>query len=97
MGEIHVGTRELKNRLSEYLRRVKAGETIMVTERGKIIGQIVRLKPSLYGPRDYGAMHLAVVLIWQESTGSPVTLATVDRELWLAGEKEQLTVWPGQR
>ena len=47
MAEIRVGTRELKNRLSEYLRRVKAGETITVTERGKIIGQIVPLKPSL--------------------------------------------------
>ena len=47
MAEIRVGTRELKNRLSEYLRKVKAGETIIVTERGKIIGQIVPLKPSL--------------------------------------------------
>jgi prevent-host-death family protein len=47
MAEIRVGTRELKNRLSEYLRRVKAGETITVTERGKIIGQIIPLKPSL--------------------------------------------------
>jgi len=36
-----VGTRELKNRLSEYLRRVKAGETITITERGKPVGQIV--------------------------------------------------------
>jgi len=47
MAEIRVGTRELKNRLSEYLRKVKAGETITVTERGKVIGQIVPLKPSL--------------------------------------------------
>ena len=42
-----VGTRELKNKLSEYMRRVKAGETIIVTERGKTIGQIVPVKPSL--------------------------------------------------
>jgi prevent-host-death family protein len=42
-----VGTRELKNRLSEYLRKVKAGETIIVTERGKPIGQIVPLKATL--------------------------------------------------
>jgi prevent-host-death family protein len=42
-----VGTRELKNKLSEYLRRVKAGETIIVTERGKTIGQIVPVKPTL--------------------------------------------------
>ena len=42
-----VGTRELKNKLSEYLRRVKAGETILVTERGKPIGQIVPVKPTV--------------------------------------------------
>ncbi len=42
-----VGTRELKNKLSEYMRRVKAGETIIVTERGKTIGQIIPVKPSL--------------------------------------------------
>lgn len=29
-----VGVRELKQRLSEYLRRVEAGETIRVTDRG---------------------------------------------------------------
>lgn len=41
-----VGTRELKNKLSEYLRRVKAGETIIVTEHGKPVGQIVPIKPT---------------------------------------------------
>jgi prevent-host-death family protein len=42
-----VGTRELKNKLSEYMRRVKAGETIIVTERGKAVGQIIPVKPTL--------------------------------------------------
>ncbi|WP_374687443.1 type II toxin-antitoxin system Phd/YefM family antitoxin [Promineifilum sp.] len=36
-----VGIRELKSGLSEYLRRVKAGETIVITERGRPIGRIV--------------------------------------------------------
>jgi len=47
MKEMKVGTRELKGRLSEYMRRVKAGQTIIVTERGKVIGQIVPVKQSL--------------------------------------------------
>jgi prevent-host-death family protein len=47
MTEMRVGTRELKNKLSEYMRRVKAGETITVTEHGKTIGQIVPVKPTL--------------------------------------------------
>jgi len=47
MSEMRVGTRELKSKLSEYLRRVKAGETIIVTEHGKTIGQISPVKPNL--------------------------------------------------
>lgn len=47
MERITVGTRELKNRLSECLRYVKAGETIIVTERGQPIGQIVPVPPTL--------------------------------------------------
>lgn len=47
MTEMRVGTRELKNRLSEYMRRVKSGETIIVTEHGKTIGQIVPVKPTV--------------------------------------------------
>ena len=41
MSEVRVGTRELKNKLSEYLRRVKKGQTVIVTERGKIIAQLI--------------------------------------------------------
>ncbi|MDX9991299.1 MAG: type II toxin-antitoxin system prevent-host-death family antitoxin [Anaerolineales bacterium] len=46
MTEMRVGTRELKNRLSEYMRRVKSGETITVTEHGKTIGQIIPIRPT---------------------------------------------------
>ena len=45
--------------------------------------------------RGYDAMHLASAIIWQETLGAPITLATFDRNLWLAGVKEQLQVWPG--
>jgi prevent-host-death family protein len=47
MRETTVGTRELKNRLSEYLRRVKAGDTIIITERGKPIGQILPIQDDI--------------------------------------------------
>jgi antitoxin (DNA-binding transcriptional repressor) of toxin-antitoxin stability system len=39
-----VGARELKNRLGHYLRQVKSGETVYVTDRGRIVTE---LKPSL--------------------------------------------------
>jgi prevent-host-death family protein len=47
MNEIRVGTRELKSKLSEYLRRVKNGQTIIVTERGKVIAQLGPAKQSV--------------------------------------------------
>jgi len=38
---IEAGIRELKNRVSYYLREVKKGEKILVTEREKVIATIV--------------------------------------------------------
>ena len=41
MGHTSVNIRELKSRLSNYLRLVKAGESVEITERGTPIGRIV--------------------------------------------------------
>jgi antitoxin (DNA-binding transcriptional repressor) of toxin-antitoxin stability system len=35
-----VGVRELKNRLSEYLRLIKQGESVLVTEHGVVIAEL---------------------------------------------------------
>ena len=35
-----VGIRELKNKLSEYLRLVRAGEALLVTDRGEVIAEV---------------------------------------------------------
>jgi antitoxin (DNA-binding transcriptional repressor) of toxin-antitoxin stability system len=37
-----VGVRELKNRLSEYLRLVREGQDILVTDRGEVIAELRR-------------------------------------------------------
>jgi antitoxin (DNA-binding transcriptional repressor) of toxin-antitoxin stability system len=34
-----VGIRELKNHLSEYLRRVRLGESVLVTDRGEVVAE----------------------------------------------------------
>lgn len=47
MSELTVGVRELKARLSEYLRHVKSGQTVVITERGKPVGRIVPESKSL--------------------------------------------------
>ena len=35
-----VGIRELKNRLSEYLREVRSGERVLVSDRGLIVAEL---------------------------------------------------------
>jgi antitoxin (DNA-binding transcriptional repressor) of toxin-antitoxin stability system len=35
-----VGVRELKNRLSEYIRRVRSGEGVLVTDRGEVVAEL---------------------------------------------------------
>jgi antitoxin (DNA-binding transcriptional repressor) of toxin-antitoxin stability system len=35
-----VGIKSLKNRLSEYLRAVVAGETLLVTDRGRVVAEL---------------------------------------------------------
>jgi prevent-host-death family protein len=42
-----VGIRELRQNLSRYIERVKAGESLAVTERGR---EVARLTPA--GPKD---------------------------------------------
>ena len=35
-----VGVKELKARLSEYLRYVKAGEPVLITDRGEVVAEL---------------------------------------------------------
>jgi antitoxin (DNA-binding transcriptional repressor) of toxin-antitoxin stability system len=44
-----VGVRELKNRLSEYLRLAKAGDSVLVTDRGQVVAE---LAPPGHGATD---------------------------------------------
>lgn len=40
-----VGVKELKARLSEYLRAVKAGEVFLVTDRGEVVAELRQPRP----------------------------------------------------
>src|SRR5262245_6307461 len=35
-----VGIRELKNRLSDYIRQVRSGENVLVTDRGEVVAEL---------------------------------------------------------
>ena len=47
-----VGVRELKNRLSEYLRLARSGEGVLVTDRGQVVAELT--------PPGHGATDAAV-------------------------------------
>lgn len=52
-----VGIRELKNRLSEYLRAVRQGERVLITDRGQVIAEL--RQPSI-GPESAELSSLLV-------------------------------------
>ena len=80
--ETEAGIRELKARLSAYLRRVKAGETLVITERGKPIGRIVPISQSV--PDQLELLVQAGLVAWNGqklSRIAPVAQAKVDRSV----------------
>jgi prevent-host-death family protein len=47
-----VGVKELKARLSEYIRLAKAGETILVTERNEVVAELRQARRQAPGVSD---------------------------------------------
>jgi len=45
-----IGVRELKNRLSHYLRLVEAGEPVLVTHRGTVVAELRPAGPTTQAP-----------------------------------------------
>jgi len=62
MNETTVGVRELKNRLSKYLRQVKAGQTVVITEHGRPVGRSVPAAQPL--EERLQAMAQAGLILW---------------------------------
>lgn len=56
-----VGIRELRQNLSKYLDRIKAGEDLLVTERGRVVARLVPAGESADGYRDLAARFGATV------------------------------------
>lgn len=49
---ISIGIRELRQHASKYIRRVRDGETVIVTDRGEPVAQIIPVKPTGSGVLD---------------------------------------------
>ena len=47
-----------------------------------------------HGLRGYDAVHLATALLWHETLGEPVVVATFDRQVWRSARAARLAAWP---
>jgi prevent-host-death family protein len=82
MPRIEVGVRELKARLSAFLRRVKAGDTVIITERRAPIARIEPLAESKSTEDQIEALTQAGLVSWSGETLpqlAPVAKAEGDR------------------
>lgn len=71
MGRTSVNIRELKRRLSHYLRLVKAGKSVDITDRGTPIGCII---PTALPIEDrIEAMAKVGLLLWNNRKLKPIT------------------------
>ena len=77
MSDLIVGVRELRNHLSEYLRRVKSGEILTITEHGKPIGRIVPAEQSI--EERMRTLAEAGFLSWNEDKLEPSSPVAVNR------------------
>ena len=65
-----VNVRELKSRLSHYLRMTKAGKSVEITERGTPIGRIVPVTAPIHDRME--AMAQSGLLLWNKRKLRPM-------------------------
>lgn len=74
-----VGIREMKNRLSHYVRLVEAGESVLITDRGTVVAE---LRPPGARTAEAAADPLASRVAELVRRGRAVAGATHDPELY---------------
>lgn len=65
-----VGVRELKNKLSHYLRLVQAGESVLVTDRGSVVAEMSPPGSTTRPPAPSGGLE-ALVREGRAAGGAP--------------------------
>lgn len=77
MDEVTIGVRELKNHLSEYLRRVRRGQTIVITDHGVAVGRMTPIAQPL--EERLSALQTAGLLEWSGQSLPPIEPPAVNR------------------
>jgi prevent-host-death family protein len=76
VSEIRVGVRDLKSRLSEYLRQVKQGKSIIITDHGHPVGRLSPVEQPL--EERLKAMQDAGMVAWNGQNLKPVIPSAVN-------------------
>lgn len=79
MAEIQVGVRDLKSRLSEYLRQVKQGHILIITDHGKPVGRLLPAEQTL--EERLRGLQEAGMVAWNGQPLKPLTPAAVNRSV----------------
>jgi prevent-host-death family protein len=77
MSEIRVGVRDLKTHLSEYLRQVRQGSTLIITDHGKPVGRLSPIQQSL--EERLAALQIAGMVAWNGRKLHQLTPAAINR------------------
>ena len=77
MGELRVGVRDLKARLSEYVRQVSQGQMVIITDHGRLVGCLSPVDRPL--DERLNALQDAGLVAWNGQKLKPVTPAAVIR------------------
>jgi antitoxin (DNA-binding transcriptional repressor) of toxin-antitoxin stability system len=67
-----VGLKELKNRLSEYVRIAAAGERVLVTDRDRVVAELIAPQPGTPATATDAALAEAVRTGWLRPPVLPV-------------------------
>ena len=77
MSELRVGVRDLKARLSKYLRQVSQGQTVIITDHGRPVGRLSPVDQPL--DERLKALQDAGLVAWNGQKPKKVTPTTVNR------------------
>jgi prevent-host-death family protein len=77
MSEVWVGVRDLKARLSKYLRQVRQGQTVIITDHGRPVGRLSPVDQPLN--ERLKALQDAGLVAWNGQKLNSVTPTVINR------------------
>ena len=79
-GEAKVSVRDFRGRLSEHLRRVQRGQSVLVTSNGEPVARLVPVERPAAAPRPFGFMKGRIRVAPGFRETPPDILATMEAD-----------------